>query len=149
MPVLERDGVQLVYTDHGRPERPAMVLIHGWCDRSATMGPLAEAFTASHRVVRVDLRGHGGSDAPLDEANYAITTLAEDLAALCEHLGVWAAVLVGHSLGGAVAVELAARRPELVAAVVALEGTILFPDEAAPAVRPWLTCCARRPGEKS
>jgi pimeloyl-ACP methyl ester carboxylesterase len=84
---------------------------------------------ASHRVVNLDLPGHGDSDVPAGEDRLGVASFAEDAAALCDVLGLGPTVVVGHSGGAAVAVELAVRRPELVAAVAALDGTLGFPAE--------------------
>jgi predicted ester cyclase len=64
---------------------------------------------------------------PEDESRLSIPSFADDVAALCDELGLSGAALVGHSLGAAVAVDLAVRRPDLAAAVVALDGVVLMP----------------------
>jgi 3-oxoadipate enol-lactonase len=116
--------VELAYGERGAGA-PTMVLLHGFCDRGAHLDVLAERLAAQHRVLVPDLRGHGDSPAP--EGEYTVPALAADVAALCDTQGVRAAVLVGHSLGAAVALELAAQRPDLVSALVALEGLMLVP----------------------
>jgi pimeloyl-ACP methyl ester carboxylesterase len=126
---LQRAGLGLAYDDTAHPTRPAMLLLHGWGSRRADMAPLASAFSASHRVVSLDLAGHGDSDVPADEDRLGVASLAADAAALCDALGLGRSVVVAHSGGAAVAVELAVRRPDLVATVVALEGTLGFPAE--------------------
>jgi pimeloyl-ACP methyl ester carboxylesterase len=74
------------------------------------------------RALAFDLRGHGDSDAPSDPADYAVEALADDVQAVVEGLGLDRVVLVGHSLGGSVALAYAGRHPERVAGLV-LEGT--------------------------
>ena len=118
---LIRDGAALGFVDTGKGA-PPLVLIHEvGCDQSSFL-PQIEHFSASHRVVSVDLRGHGRSSG-LDE-ECTITSLADDVAWLCYELGLYAPVLVGHGLGGMVCVELAARRPDLAAAIVTLDAPI-------------------------
>ncbi len=118
--------MKLVYEVVGSGE-PAMVFVHGWtCDRSH-FAPQVAHYAGSHRCVSVDLRGHGESDAP--EQEYTVEGFADDVAAVCEQLGVTDAVLVGHSMGGAIVLALAARRPELARAVALLDPAILFPAE--------------------
>jgi pimeloyl-ACP methyl ester carboxylesterase len=134
---VTRDGVALAYTDTGVGTPPFM-LVHGLCDDLDVMAPLARRLAGDHRVVRVDLRGHGASDAPEGGHTYTVETLAADVAAVCDHLGVDQAVVVGHSLGGAVAVQLAATLPDLVAGVVLLEGALLFRGEVLDGVGPLL-----------
>jgi pimeloyl-ACP methyl ester carboxylesterase len=97
-----------------------IVLIHGysaslhWWDRMAP-----ELTDAGHRVVRVDLLGHGGSDKP--SSGYEITSQASLVAGALNQLGVEGAVVVGHSMGGSVATALAERSSELVDRVVTID----------------------------
>lgn len=75
----------------------------------------------------MDLRGHGRSDRP--EGPFDFRTLTSDLAQVCKEAGLHGVVAVGHSLGGCLAVRLAAFRPDLVAAVVALDSRLLPPAD--------------------
>jgi pimeloyl-ACP methyl ester carboxylesterase len=93
------------------------VFIHGWCCDHTFFQPQFDAFQARHTVMALDLRGCGSSDRP--EHGYDIPTLADDVAWLCRELKLSKPILVGHSLGGMIAIELAARHPSLPAAVVA------------------------------
>jgi pimeloyl-ACP methyl ester carboxylesterase len=132
---VRRDGVALAYAEEGHGT-PPVVLVHGLCDNRHVMAPLADRLLDRHRVVRIDLRGHGDSDAP--ERGYAVATLAADVAYVCDHLDITDAVIVGHSLGGAVAMQLAAQRPDMVAAVALLDGALLFHEEVAQGAAPML-----------
>ena len=117
MALIEREGVNLYYEDRGGGD-PAIVFVHGWtCDHTQFL-PQADYFSPRHRVVLVDLRGHGRSDAvgPFD-----ISSFAEDLSWLCGGLGLDRPVIVGHSMGGMIAVQFAALHPEAVRAVAALD----------------------------
>ena len=139
---LERAGLRLAYDDTGaRGARPVAVLIHGWISERADLRAVGAALAPTYRVVALDAPGHGESAVPDPDTaapRLAIPAQAADVAALCDHLGVSGALLVGHSAGGAVAVELAARRPDLAAAVVALDGTMLFRKEVLAGVEPLL-----------
>lgn len=73
------------------------------------------------RAIALDLRGHGRSDAP-DDREYAVNSLARDVAAVADELALESFVLVGHSLGGAVAIAYAGQHPERVAGLL-LVGT--------------------------
>jgi len=121
---LVRDGVRLAYQETGSGQ-PALLFVHGWgCDRS-DFAPQMEHFGGRHRVVAVDLRGHGASDKP--EQEYTMSALASDVGWLCEQLELARPVLVGHSMGGLVGLELLASAPESVAAIVALDLPIVLP----------------------
>lgn len=118
---LDRSGVRLAYHEAGTGS-PPMVFVHGWtCDHSF-FSPQLEYFEKNHRVVGPDLRGHGDSDTP--EGDYAVGVLAEDVAWLCVQLGIAGAVVVGHSMGGAVGVQLVAEHPELASALVLVDSPI-------------------------
>jgi len=120
---LQRDGVTLAYTQAGTGT-PPMVFLHGWAgDHTVFMRQFAH-FSQTHRSIVVDLRGHGQSDKP--EQNYTLAGFAEDIAWLCYHLDVTKPVIVGHSMGGNIALELAARYPDLPAAILLLD-TVIFP----------------------
>ncbi len=87
----------LSYEDQGIG--PPVLLLHGWSRSGADFASLAERLTDRHRVVRLDLRGHGRS-AP---GRFTLADLAGDVAALAEALDLRAALLLGWSLGGQVA----------------------------------------------
>jgi pimeloyl-ACP methyl ester carboxylesterase len=93
--------------------------VHGWTCDHTSFDPQVEHFGCDHRVVAVDLRGHGQSDQP--EQAYTIAGFADDVAWVCGELGVDRPVVVGHSMGGTVVLELAARHPELARAVVMID----------------------------
>jgi pimeloyl-ACP methyl ester carboxylesterase/predicted ester cyclase len=144
VPLLDLSGRTLAYDDRGhRPGRPVAVLLHGWCSSRADLRALGDALVGTYRVLASDAAGHGDSDVPDDvpddaDARLAVPAQAADVAALCDALGVRDALLVGHGSGGAVAVELAAQRPDLAAAVVALDATLLLRAEVLDGVRPLL-----------
>jgi pimeloyl-ACP methyl ester carboxylesterase len=96
---LAIDGVRLDVSDEGAG--PAIVLIHGFLLAKETWDAQAAALAAHARVIRFDLRGHGGSSAP--PGPYLMETLAGDLAGVLDALHVERAVVAGHSLGGYVA----------------------------------------------
>lgn len=99
------------------------------------MAPQLEALGRTRRAVAVELRGHGASDAP--EGDYALATLADDVAGLVETLDLQRPVVVGHSMGGMVALELAARYPELPAAVAVLDAPVVTPPGMMEGFRPF------------
>ena len=109
MQLIRKDGIALAYED-SNSDRPPMLLVHGWgCDHTS-LAAQAMFFSKSHRVVYLDLRGHGKSDAP--DQDYTMAIFADDLAWLCERLRLIKPVVIGHSMGGSIALELAARYPD-------------------------------------
>jgi pimeloyl-ACP methyl ester carboxylesterase len=99
------------------------VLVHGIACHRAFMAPQVRFLRARHRVVAIDLRGHGDSDAP--RQRYTIQALADDVGWICEQLGLERAVVVGHSLGGLVALQLAGARPDLIGGAVLIDSVLL------------------------
>ena len=118
MPHATRDDLSLYYERAGSGD-PAFVFVHGWCCDHTFFEPQYEHFQATSQVMTFDLRGCGRSDRPPD--GYDIPTLADDLAWICETLGISRPIVVGHSLGGMIGLELAARHPSLPAAIVAAD----------------------------
>ena len=122
---------------------PYFVCLHGLADTLSVWSRLAPALAARGQVVLVDQRAHGGSDAP--PGPYRREDLATDIRALLDRLAIDRAVLVGHSMGGVVAVTTALACPERVAGLVLL-GTA---SEASPRVAAWyerIACAAEIDG---
>ena len=104
---------------------PVCVFIHGALDSSIAGMAMtaAEPSLAARRRVLVDLLGYGMSDRPKD-AEYSIHRQAQIVTDLLDHLGIDRCQLVGHSMGGAVAVMVASERPDLVCDLVLAEGNL-------------------------
>ena len=108
------NGVSLYYEEHGSGE--PLVLLHGGLGAGAMFDPIMPELCAHRRVIAVDLQGHGGTadvDRPLRPQ-----TMADDVAALIEHLGLTRADVMGYSLGGLVALRTAIQHPRLVRRLV-------------------------------
>lgn len=105
------NGVNLNYEVHGDSGEP-LVLVHGYTGDITDWRHQLPAFSQSHRVLIVDNRGHGASDAPADRDAYAIRHMAADVQALTGELGFDRYHLLGHSMGGAVVQEIALESPE-------------------------------------
>jgi pimeloyl-ACP methyl ester carboxylesterase len=135
MPFLTRDGARLFYEDGGHGEE-TMLFVHGWCCDHTYFAPQFAHFSDRYRVVAVDLRGHGQSDAP--EQQYTIHGFADDIAWMCGRLGVSRPIVVGHSMGGLTTCILAAEYPELVRAAVFVDAPLLLPPDALAVRRPIL-----------
>lgn len=116
--IAASDGVPLTYTLAGSGD-PAVVFLHCWgCDRSFWEGPL-RALAPTHRVVALDLPGHGESGA--GRTAWSVEAFGGDVVRLMEALDLRKVVLIGHSAGGSVALEAAARAPDRVLAVVGVD----------------------------
>lgn len=126
------DGRTLHFLEAGpRSDRP-IVFIHGLGGSLSSwqlvMGGLAEG----HRMTAIDLPGHGNSSkTEPDTAEYSVTGLAGDVAAALSAGKRKPSVIVGHSLGGAVAIQLATEHPELVAGLVLIDSVALGTDISA------------------
>jgi pimeloyl-ACP methyl ester carboxylesterase len=110
----EVNGINLYYETHGTG-RP-LILLHGGLGSGEMFGPVIPALAQGHQVIAVDLQGHGRTadiDRPLD-----VRLMADDVAALIDHLGLDRPDLVGYSLGGGVAFHTAVRHPEKVGRLV-------------------------------
>jgi pimeloyl-ACP methyl ester carboxylesterase len=132
---LNRDGVGLAYEEAGRGE-PPILLVHGWTCDHTYFAPQFEHFSRAHRTIAVDLRGHGESDKP--QQDYTMAGFADDLAWLCGQIGVTKPVVIGHSMGGVIALELAARHPDLPAAIVMVDSPIVPPQALRDGVAPLM-----------
>jgi len=126
----EVNGINLYYEIHGAG-RP-LILLHGGLGSGEMFGPILPLLAESHRVVAVDLQGHGRTadiDRPID-----VRLMADDIAALIDHLGLDRPDVVGYSLGGGVALHTAAKYPAKVRRLVAAAANIR-PDAIYPEMR--------------
>jgi pimeloyl-ACP methyl ester carboxylesterase len=128
---LHRDGVALAYEESGQGD-PPFVLVHGWTCNHTQFAPLTVHFAARRRIVAVDLRGHGASDTP--QQPYTVPGFADDVAWLCREASIDRPILVGHSMGGTVVLDVAARYPALPRAVVMIDAAPIIASSSAAAV---------------
>lgn len=113
MGVVRVEGARLYY--HTAGSGPALVLLHGLGSSSADWEFQVPAFAREFQVIAPDFRGHGASDR---SGAYAVDRFAADVWALLDQLGVGAFDLVGYSMGGAVAMQMALERPDRVRRLV-------------------------------
>lgn len=125
-----REGVDLRYLDTGTGE-PTLVFIHGWCCDQSTWRDQIEAFAPKHRIIAVDLRGHGQSDKP--DQDYDIAGFADDMAWILREIGLDRPVIIGHSMGGVTTLNLLRKHPDMARAAVLVDAGIMpFPEEMRP-----------------
>ncbi|MGV4986699.1 alpha/beta fold hydrolase [Streptomyces sp. NRAIS4] len=138
---LSLDDGDIYVCQDGPRDAPALLFIHGSASSTRSWNPMVPLLAGSHRVIRIDLLGHGRSAKPADRS-YAIPDQARRAGVALDRLGVEHAVLVGHSSGGAVATALAEQRPEL-ATALALVNTgpsldaFVAPESAATGPSQW------------
>src|SRR5690242_427701 len=114
-------GLRLHLRDWGGPDTPpSILLVHGLASNARIWDLLAPLLAPSFRLVAIDQRGHGVSDKPDD--GYDLATIAGDLAQVIDALGWSRPLVVGHSWGANVALQLAAGHPDLPAGIVLLDG---------------------------
>ena len=116
----EVNGINLYYESHGTG-RP-LILLHGGLGSGEMFGPILSALSEHHQVIVVDLQGHGRTadiDRPIDTRH-----MADDIAALIDHLGLEKPDLVGYSLGGGVAFFTAVKHPQKVGKLVMASANI-------------------------
>ncbi len=128
------------------PAMPSLVMLHGWMDVAASFQFVVDAFVADRHVVAVDWRGFGGTDTPEADTYFFHEYLGDLDRLLAARFGDSAAVdLLGHSMGGNVAMLYAGVRPARVRRLVNLEGFGMprtEPDEAPARIARWLDSLA-------
>jgi len=110
------NGLELYYSTQGQGKAPPLILLHGGAGASEMYLPIMPVLARGRQLISVDLQGHGRTadiDRPLDPV-----LMADDIAALVKQLGLASVDVMGYSLGGAVALQVAIRHPELVRRLV-------------------------------
>lgn len=121
VPMAVRDlavgkGLRLPYVARGQETANPVVLVHGFAGSHREFGPLLPHLPRAMRIVAPTLRGHGDAGKP--DGEYTLRVLAADLSGLLDGLDIRAAVVVGHSMGAAVAQRLAIDHPDRTRALV-------------------------------
>jgi len=111
MPEALVNGVRVYYERHGESGEP-LVFVHGYTGDITDWKYQVAEFSPDYRVLVLDLRGHGRSEAPADRSVYTIEEMARDVEALADAAGFGKYHLVGHSLGGTIVQEIALNNPE-------------------------------------
>jgi pimeloyl-ACP methyl ester carboxylesterase len=117
MPVVAHGDVRIAYESHG--SGPPVILNHSFLCSGAMWAPQVPALAARHRVINIDLRGHGASGPVHRPCN--IYDLVDDTLAVMDHAGVDRAVWGGLSIGGMIALRAALTVPDRVAALILVD----------------------------
>ena len=129
---IRANGIEFAYEDHGSGGRP-LLLVHGFTGFRQDFATQLAALGRRGRVLAPDLRGHGESSKTGDAASYTFSQLTDDLLALLDALGVERCDLLGHSMGGMLALRAALRAPERVVSLLLMDtaaGPLGFVDRA-------------------
>jgi pimeloyl-ACP methyl ester carboxylesterase len=113
---VDANGRHIHYLEQGSGE--ALLLIHSLGQSLFTWHRVIDVLSDHYRVVAVDLPGHGYSDKSMDEAAYAISALADTLVAFMDELGIETAHVIAFSMGGMIALDMAARFPNRIRRLV-------------------------------
>jgi pimeloyl-ACP methyl ester carboxylesterase len=127
---VDVNGINLYVETHGAGK--PLILLHGGLGSGEMFGPNIPALAQAHQLIVVDLQGHGRTadiDRPID-----VRLMADDIAALIDHLGLDRPDLLGYSLGGGVALHTAAKYPTKVGRLV-VASAYLRPDAIDPEIR--------------
>jgi pimeloyl-ACP methyl ester carboxylesterase len=131
-----RDGVNLRYLDTGNGD-PSLMFIHGWCCNHRHWRDQIPEFSRDHRVVAVDLRGLGDSDKP--DQDYTVPLFAEDVAWLIREAGLERPVLIGHSMGGQIVLNVVRKYRDLVRAAVFVDSPMVpFSEDVKATLAPFI-----------
>ncbi|MEU0569408.1 alpha/beta hydrolase [Nonomuraea sp. NPDC005983] len=138
---LSLDDGDIYACQDGPRDAPALLLIHGSASSTRSWDSLVPMLTRAHRVIRIDLLGHGRSAKPADRS-YALPDQARRVGTVLDRLGVEHAIVVGHSSGGAAATALAEQRPDLVTALALINtgpslDAFIAPETAAIGPSQW------------
>src|SRR6516225_2870025 len=127
MEITLPDQIKL-YFDKAGIGNPTFIFIHGGGADTSHLAPQFYFFARRGTAINLDLRGYGKSDKPIEYGT--IAQYADDVAHLCRQLKITSPIIIGHSMGGMVAVELAAKHPMLPTAIVLISSGVLFPKAA-------------------
>jgi pimeloyl-ACP methyl ester carboxylesterase len=117
--IVTDDGVALEVVERGTG--PALVLVHGFGGATEDFSDQVDDLARDHRVVTLDLRGHGESEGPEDPSRYSLDRFAADLGNVLDALGIDACRLLGHSMGGMIVRRFVLASPTRVDALVLMD----------------------------
>ncbi|WP_042170795.1 alpha/beta fold hydrolase [Paenibacillus gorillae] len=141
------NGIGLAYYDSGDqgPDKPVLVLLHGFCGSSAYWERVVSSLEQHARIIAPDLRGQGDSP-PSGDGPYTMELYAADLAGMLQRLNIPHVTLLGHSLGGYVTLAFAELHPDKLQAFGLIHSTPMPDSEAAKVNRDNAAAAIRKDG---
>ena len=139
---LDVEGARITYRAWGKPGQPSVVLVHGGAANAGWWDHVAPFLAAEHRVMAIDLSGHGDSDR---RAAYSLDTWSEEALAVARHESGSRPIIIGHSMGGFVALTAAQRHGAEMRGVAAIDSPV---REMSPETRAWLAKNSSLPPHK-
>jgi pimeloyl-ACP methyl ester carboxylesterase len=136
------DGARIAYRAWGKPGGQGVILVHGGAAHAGWWDHIAPFLAAEHRVVSIDLSGHGDSDR---RAVYSLETWADEVLAVASRESVGRPVIAGHSMGGFVGLTAAKLHGDSVRGVVAIDSPV---REMSPEAKAWLASNPTMPDQK-
>jgi pimeloyl-ACP methyl ester carboxylesterase len=132
---LSINGLRLRYLEWGDAGAPTILLLHGFSSTAQAWQKVGEALASRYRVVALDQRGHGASDWD-SQGRYTIVDFVADAREVAQQLKLAPFVLVGHSMGGAIAYTYAAVHPQDVKRLVIEDSAPRPADDPRPPMQP-------------
>lgn len=114
--LVETRGIHLNVEERG--DGPSLLLLHGFLGSAVTWKPVTDDLSRAFRCVMLDLPGHGRSDAPADWARYRTNECVSDIIGVLDYLGLTHVAVLGYSMGGRVALALAAEHTNRISALI-------------------------------
>jgi pimeloyl-ACP methyl ester carboxylesterase len=126
MPFADSGGIRIYYDDRGEGE-PALLCLPGWCNTHTIFAPLAKRLSADHRVLAMDWRGHGNSQA--SDRDFGFAEMAVDALAVIEASGARSVIPIAQGQAPWVAIEMRRRLGERMPKIVASSWPVISPSE--------------------
>jgi 3-oxoadipate enol-lactonase len=136
MATTKIDELDIYYERHGEAGEP-LVLVHGYTGDITDWRHQVPEFSKTHRILMMDLRGHGRSEAPTDRSTYSVDRMSRDIEELIDETGFERYHLVGHSMGGAIAQEIALRSAARLMSLTLHDTGFGFSSSRSPAMQKW------------
>ncbi|MGA0588362.1 alpha/beta fold hydrolase [Dyella sp. KRB-257] len=145
---IDLPALRLAALAWGDDDAPPLLALHGWLDNAASFARLAPRLAARHRVIALDLPGHGHSDHLGEGASYHWSDYVRAVLGAADALGLERYALLGHSLGAGIASMVAAARPERIERLLLIEGLGLLGDDGTQTLQRFRHALAHEPAGK-